>query len=139
MTDKSWEFKKLRKSGIRTVEITVELKDDHLYAIADDDYYYGDLTKEESLDLARAVLAKFDPPSFSGSIEPIGAVSQSSIEDFEAALARFPVGAHARVVDGAMCGIDGFIVGTVREDGYVILRCRDGISLQPPRFVRVGP
>jgi hypothetical protein len=113
---KTWEFKKLQKNATRTVEITVELRDedDHLGAYADDSYYYGDLTKEESIDLARAVLAKLDP-------------------------SEFPVGAHARVVDGAMCGVDGFIVGTVKEDGYVILRCRDGILLQPPRFVRVGP
>ncbi len=114
---KIWGFTRTHgKSDRRHVEITVELReeDDHLGAYAEDSYYYGDLTKEESLELARAVLAKLDPSGF-------------------------PVGAHARVVDGAMCGIDGFIVGTVREDGHVILRCRDGISLQPPRFVRVGP
>jgi hypothetical protein len=114
---KSWGFTRTHgKSTHRHVEITVELRDDegHLGAYAEDSYYYGDLPKEQAIDLARAVLAKFDQ-------------------------SLFPVGAHARVVDGAMCGIDGFIVGTVREDGYVILRCRDGISLQPPRFVRVGP
>lgn len=112
---KSWEFKKPRASGCPTTEITVELREDENYlgAYADDSYYYGNLTKEESIDLARAVLDKLDPSGF-------------------------PVGAHARVVDGAMCGVDGFIMGTVREDGYVILRCRDGILLQPPRFVRVG-
>lgn len=111
----AWEFKKLQKNGTRTTEITVELRDDdHLFAYADDDHYYGDLTKEESIDLARAVLAKLDTPAF-------------------------PVGAHARVVDGPMCGCDGFVAGIVQHDGYVILRCRDGLLLQPPRFVRVGP
>lgn len=114
MTNKIWEFKKKRERGCPTTEITVSLGERGLSAVADDDHYYGDLTKEESLELARAVLEKLDP-------------------------SPFPVGAHARVVDGTMCGVDGFIVGTVREDGYIILRCRDRILLQPPRFVRVGP
>ena len=117
MTTRSWGFSKTHATGYSTVEITIELRDDddHLHAIADDDdYYYGDLTKEESLDLARTVLTKLDPPPFA-------------------------VGTHVHVVDGAMCGCYGVVIGTVREDGYVILRCRDGILLAPPRFVREGP
>jgi hypothetical protein len=117
MTTQSWGFRKPREKGAPTVEITVELRDgeDHLGAYADDAYYYGDLTKEESLALARAVLAKLDPPPF----EP---------------------GDHVWVVDGPMCGCNGFVLGTVRESGHVIVSCSTGarseILLQPIRFVR---
>jgi hypothetical protein len=110
---KSWEFRKLQKNGNRTVEVTVELEAEGLGACADDPYYQGDLTKEESLDLARAVLAKFDP-------SPLA------------------VGTHARVVDGSMCGCHGVVIGTVREDGRVILRCHDGVLIQPAECVRAS-
>ncbi len=112
---KSWGFRKPNEYGSPTVEITVELRDndDHLGAFAEDDYYYGDITRDESIELARTVLAKLDPPPF-------------------------VVGAHARVVNGAMCGCYGVVIGTVREDGYVILRCRDGLLLQPAEFLREG-
>lgn len=115
MTTKLWEFRKLHKNDNRTVEITVELRDgeDHLCAYADDDYYYGNLTKDESLDLARSVLARLDP-------------------------AAFVSGDPARVVDGPMCGAHGIVLGTVRESGAVILKCRDGITLQPKQFVKAG-
>ena len=112
-----WGFTRTHgKSKHRHVEITVELRDneDHLGAYAEDSYYYGDISKEESLDLARVVLAKLDPPPFA-------------------------VGTHVHVVDGAMCGCYGVVIGTVREDGYVVLRCRDGVLLQPAKFVREGP
>ncbi len=111
--NKSWHFMKKRKVGCDTAEIMVQLTDDGLYAIADDDHYHGVLDREGSLDLARAVLEKLDPPAFA-------------------------VGTHARVVDGAMCGCYGVVVGTIREDGYVLLRCRDGLLLQPSKFLREG-
>lgn len=113
-TTKYWEFKKPRENGCLTTEITVELRDneDCLGAYADDSYYYGNLTKEESIELARAVLEKLDPAALSP-------------------------GTPVRVVDGPMCGSHGVVLGTVRESGYVILKCHDGILLQPPQFVRV--
>lgn len=108
-----WCFRKPNPDGKPTVEITVELRadNDHLGAYAEDSYYYGDLTREESLDLAQAVLAKLSP-------------------------APFKIGAHARVVDGPMCGADGFVVGHLLEDGQVVLQCREGLLLQPASFVR---
>ena len=115
MTTRSWGFRRDHKSGRRTVEITVELRgdEDYLGAYAEDSYYYGDLTKEESLDLARAVLAKLDPPAFAP-------------------------GDHARVVDGPLCGDHGIVLGTVRETGNVVLRCAQGILLQPAQFLKGG-
>lgn len=113
VTTRIWEFRKPNKHGRPTVEITMELRSDqdHLGASAEDSYYYGDLTKEESLDLARAVLDKLDPVAFS-------------------------IGDHVRVVDGAMCGYDAVVLGTVRETGCVVLRCGHGLLLQPAKFLK---
>ena len=54
--NKSWDFMKHRPVGSDTAEINVRLTDEGLYAIADDDFYYGDLGRDGSLELARAVV-----------------------------------------------------------------------------------
>ncbi len=107
----SWEFKKPNKHGSPTVEITVELRDeeDVLGAYAEDSYYYGDLPKEHALDLARAVLAKFGT--------------------------SFPIGTFVRVIDGALTGSDGFVVGTL-IDGDVVVQLDEWSGILPAKFLR---
>jgi hypothetical protein len=109
----TWEFTQNDKGGNPFAMVYVDIVDDGMTAYAEDGYYNGRIAREEALDLARAVMARFDPPAFA-------------------------VGAHVRVVDGALCGCYGVVIGTVREDGYVILRCRDGVLLQPAKFLREG-
>lgn len=116
MTYKSWEFLKHHKNGNATVEITVELQEqsDHLGAFADDSHYFGDLTKEQSIDLARCVLERLDPTPCK-------------------------VGQHAHVVTGPMCGTSGFVIGHVRETGDVVLKSHHGeVLVLKPALVRVA-
>lgn len=110
-----WEFPDLTKSAAPLVFLILD--DEGLVASAEDDHYTGRVTKETALVIARAIIAEFAPGE-----------SQT-------------VGKFARVVDGAMCGSEGFVVGHVQETGDVILRCigQRGLLIQPVKFVEVVP